>query len=129
MSSKATERRNMHFDLVHNYGWSGAEAAAIANIGNIHDAHKAYRNAKSQGPRPKKQNINPAPVAPTKRAAPVAPTNTLVSQLKMGQGGARPAKGKTTPRKTRDLIKTSSYIDPITSTMSATPYGSSLNLA
>lgn len=82
----------------------------------------------ARNPKPPKP-LQQAPQTPTQRQAPLAPTNELISQLKMGQGGARQAKGKNTPRKTRDLIKTSSYVDPITSTMSATPYGSSLNLA
>tara|TARA_E500000331_G_C17211930_1_gene694132 strand:+ start:405 stop:773 length:369 start_codon:yes stop_codon:yes gene_type:complete len=111
--------------------------AAGYTIGEINHARYSVQRGQNRrydavmnlvrNPRPKK--LPEAPKAPTQKAAPLAPTNTLVSQLKMGQGGARPAKGKTTPRKTRDLIKTSSYIDPITSTMSATPYGSSLNLA
>ena len=81
-----------------------------------------------RNPKPPKP-LQQAPQTPTQRQAPLAPTNKLISQLKMGQGGARPSKGKTTPTKSRDLIKTSSYIDPITSTMSAIPHGSSLNLA
>lgn len=127
--SKRQERENIHFDLVTNYGYSSAEAGAIANDPNIHNAHKKYRKAIAGGPRHKPTPVTAAPAAPVKRAAPILPTNKLISQLKMGQGGVKRSKAKSAGNKTRDLIKTSSYIDPITSTMSATPYGSSLNLA
>ena len=69
-----------------------------------------------------------APPPPTIQAAPAPPTQKLVSQLKMGQGGIRKPGQKTSRSKVKDRLTQRQFLDPISQSLSSTPYGSTLNL-
>tara|TARA_A100001035_G_scaffold256573_1_gene231898 strand:+ start:3146 stop:3502 length:357 start_codon:yes stop_codon:yes gene_type:complete len=102
--SKRQERINIHHDLVHNYGWSGAEAGAIANKPNIHDAHKAYRRAKAAGPRTKP--VQPQAPPPPKPVAPVKPP----LRISKGNVGVRQNKKKKSKANSLSIARSANVI-------------------